>query len=136
MTPMSQQYDAPPAGRLAAWIAGLAVGVVLVAGTVGGVQLCGLVRGTTTCGGGGLLPLLVIAALGVALGSLILARAGASYSLATSALSVGVVAVVAMLALDDLLFDPEGALVVLAVTVLAFPACHWVTNEAVGVEDR
>ena len=67
------------------------------------MQGCELVRGTTSCGGVGLLMLLVILAAMVVLGAVMLKAWGIADATSTSVLAVGLIAVICLLLLIDVL---------------------------------
>ena len=118
----------PMNGHLAAALAGLVVGVFLVAGTYGGLQGCESVRGTTSCGGGpGFLLLLLIVVLAVVIGAAVLRATQVPSAGSISFLAVALVSVLTILFLLDSLDDLAGSVVVGILSVAAYVLSHWVT---------
>lgn len=125
-------------GRVAAAVTGLVVGAAGGVATYGAMEGCEAVRGVSTCGGApGFFILVAILALMVLLGSLLLKAFRVSDTGSTSFLAVGVVAVVAMLVLLDVIFEPAMFVVIPVLSALAFLLAHWVTThfdeEATGL---
>jgi hypothetical protein len=106
-------------------LVGLVVGLAAVLMTYGSLRLCDAATGTTSCGGGpGLLMLLAIVIALTYLGGWLLRGFGIDDAGSTSFLAVGLVTLVAMLFLVDSLDEPSGAIAVTVVTVLAY-ALSW-----------
>ena len=120
--------------RVAALIGGLVVGAFGAGLTWVSLLGCDAVRGTESCGGTGVLLVLVILVLMVLLGGLVLALLRLADAKATSFLAVGVLLVVVLLTPQDALFSPWMFLVVPLVSGAAFVLAHWVT--ATFVEPR
>lgn len=117
-----------PAGWVAALVTGLVVGLVGVALTYASLRGCELVRGTQTCGGPGVIVLVVILVLMVLLGGVVLAVLGLPESRSTSFLAVGVLAVVLLLSPTDRLYSAWMLLVVPVLGAAAYVLAHWVTT--------
>ena len=120
--------------RVAALLGGLVVGAFGAGLTWVSLLGCDAVRGTESCGGTGVLLVLVILVLMVLLGGLVLTLLHLSDAKATSFLAVGVMFVVVLLTPQDALFSPWMFLVVPLVSAAAFVLAHWVT--ATFVEPR
>jgi hypothetical protein len=115
---------------------GLVVGAVGALATWGAMQGCEALRGTSSCGGGpGLLILVAIFVGMVLLGGLLLAALSVPEPRGTSFLGVGVLAVVAMLVLGDALFSRWMFVVVPLVCAAAFGLGHWVTTRFVDTTE-
>ena len=115
-------------GRLAALIAGVVVAAFLVLATLGGLQACQSVRGTTSCGGGpGFFLLVLIVVLAVVIGTLVLRWAQVASAGSISFLAVALVAVLSGLFLLDSLDQLAGAVVVALLTVASYVLAHEVT---------
>ncbi len=122
-------------GMSAAMATGAVVGVVGVALTAASQHLCRIVAGTSSCGGPGLVLLLVILAGLVMLGSAGLALFGVPDPRGTSFLAIGLLAVVVMLFLLGVMFHPAMVVVVPLLTVGTFALSHWVTTTFVDQSD-
>jgi hypothetical protein len=112
--------------------AGLAVGLFGAGLTYLAMAGCEAVRGTSTCGGPGLVVLLAVLAVMTLLGAVLLRAWQVAHPGSTSLLAVGLVAVVVLLLLVDTIF---AAWMFLAVPVLgagAFSLAHRVTNRQVS----
>ena len=137
------ERSAPSVPEMAASTAAFAVGALV--GLLGcvltylGLQGCELVTGTGSCGGPGLLVLVVILVVMVIAGAVALKRLGVPEAGNVSFLGVGVMTVVALLFLIDYLYDPWMFLVVPAVTAVGFLLAQWVTtlysDDIMGDED-
>jgi hypothetical protein len=116
-------------GRVAAAVTGLVVGGAGAGGTYAALRACEAVRGVSTCGGApGFFILVAILALMVLLGMLMLKAFKVNDSGSTSFLAVGIVAVVAMLALLDAIYSPWMFVVVPLLSTAAYLLSHWVTT--------
>ena len=113
--------------RAAAAFTGVVVGLLAVGLTWLGLQGCELVRGTPSCGGAGLLMLLLILAAMVALGAVMLRAWGIADATSTSVLAVGLVAVICLLLLIDVLMSTWMLLVIPLVGAAAYALSHAVT---------
>jgi hypothetical protein len=115
-------------GPVAAVVVGLVVGIVLVLLTALSSAACDVVRGTTSCGRGpGLLLLVAILAVGVLVGALLLRLVGSEGPTSTSLLAVGLLAVVVMLFLLDSVDAGWMALVVPVLAALTYLGSWWAT---------
>jgi hypothetical protein len=115
-------------GRVAAAVTGVVVGLVGIGLTYLVLSGCNAIRGTRTCGGAGLLPLLVILVLLVLLGGAVLALFDVPDARATSFLAVGVFSVLVLLTLMDRLSSPWMVGVVPVLSALSYVLAHWVTT--------
>jgi hypothetical protein len=120
--------------RVAAVISGLVVGLVTVLLTYLSNRGCEGVRGVGSCGGFGLLALLVIVAIGVVLGATLLRGWRVTDPTSTAFLGVGLMAVFVLLFLLGSLESGWMLLVIPVVTAVCFAISTWVT--ATFVEDH
>lgn len=114
-------------GAVAAVIAGVVTGLVIVGLGYLAAGGCEAVRGVSTCGGFGLLALIVILAIGVLLGAAILRAWGLGDATSTAFLGVGLVAVLAMLFFLQQIDSLWMLLVIPVLTALTFLLSWWVT---------
>ena len=128
--PRERRQLALPAvgGMTAAVITGVLVGVITVGLTWASLNLCEVVKGTSSCGGPGFLLLVAIMVAMVLLGGVLLRAFGVPDPGSTSFLAVGLLAVVALLFLVDVLFNWWMIIVVPACAVATFALSHWVTT--------
>jgi hypothetical protein len=115
-------------GRVAAAIAGLLVGAVIVGLTTASFELCSRIQGTSSCGGPGLFLLLAILVLAVLVGTVVLRLCRVPEPGSTSFLAVGLTSVIALLFLVDELFEWWMLIVIPLVSVATFLLSHWVTT--------
>jgi hypothetical protein len=125
--PSVQRTAAP----VAAAITGVLVGLSGAGLTYASLRGCEAVRGTSSCGGPGLLLLVAILVLMVLLGGLLLTLLKVSDPRSTSFLAVGVTAVVVLVTLMEELFSPWMFLVVPVISAASFALAHWVTTRFV-----
>lgn len=118
-------------GRVAAGVVGVVIGLLAVLATFGAMRLCSLLRGTSSCGGPGLLLLIAILVLLVLLGGWLLKGFGQPDPMSTSFLAVGLVAVVALLFLIDVLFSWTMVIVIPLVGAGTYVLSHWVTTNVI-----
>ncbi|MEO5851752.1 MAG: hypothetical protein ABIQ15_04485 [Nocardioides sp.] len=119
-----------PSGPLAAAATGAVVGLLGVGLTWLLLGFCGLVTGTSSCGNPGMLLLLVaVLALGV-LGAAVLRALGVEAPGSTSALGIGLLAVLAILFFGDALFSRWMTLVLPALSLASYTLAHLVTTAA------
>jgi hypothetical protein len=125
----------PVRGLPAAVLAGVAVGALAVLlGWLAGVG-CEAVRGTSACGGGpGLLILLVVLAALTWAGSLLLRVLGVPHAGSTALLAVGILAVLVLVFLLGSLDGGWALVAVPAASALAHAVSWWVTT-AVGDDE-
>lgn len=122
--------------RLAAALTGALVGLSGVLLAFVSQRGCELVRGVGSCGGIGLLALLVILALEVMIGAVLLKAWRLSDPASTSFLGVGLMAVFVLLFLLSSLESVWMLLVIPVVSALTFLVSWWVTATFVeGVQD-
>ena len=114
-------------GMPAAILTGVLVGALTVGLTAAALRGCEAVKGTSSCGGPGLLLLTVILVLGILLGAFLLRAFGVADPGSTSFLAVGLLAVLTLLFLMDALFMWWIVIVVPALAVVTFALAHWVT---------
>lgn len=123
------------AGRTAAVVTGLVIGLLAVGLTFGSLQLCEAARGTTSCGRGpGFLLLLAVVILLTYLGSWLLRLLGVDDPGSTSFLAVGLLAVIAMLFLISVLASWWMVIVIPLVSAGTYALSHWVTTTLVEEE--
>jgi hypothetical protein len=126
------EVTAPRLPTLTGWVAaavtGVAIGLLLVGMTAGALQGCEAVRGTATCGGSGVVILVVIMAALVALGGVLLRLFNVPDPGSTSFLAVGMVAVISLLFLLDVLLSWWMLLVIPAISVAMYLLAYWVTT--------
>lgn len=115
-------------GRVAAALAGVLVGALIVGLTSASFELCSRIQGTSSCGGPGIFLLLAILVLGVVVGTLVLRLCQVPEPGSTSFLAVGLTSVVALLFLIDALFEWWMIIVIPLVAVATFLLSHWVTT--------
>lgn len=115
--------------RVAVVVTGLVVGALGTVLTYLAMAGCDAVRGTSSCGGGpGLLLLVATLAVMVLLGSLALKAWQVSDPGSTSFLAVAVVAVVVLVALLDLVFSLWIFVLVPIIGAASYALSHWVTT--------
>lgn len=122
-------------GYPASALTGLLVGLVMVGLTVASLRACEAIRGTSTCGGPGLLLLVIILVLLVLLGQVLLKLLRVPDPGSTSFLAVGLIAVVALLFLIDVILDWQMVIVIPLVGTVTFLLSHWVTTAFVEPGD-
>jgi hypothetical protein len=115
-------------GRLAAVLAGLLVGALIVGATAGGLRVCTEVKGTSSCGASGLPMLIAILVVAILVGAALLRAARVPEAGSTSFLAVGLTSVVALLFLVGQLFAWWMIIVIPIVSVATFLLSHWVTT--------
>ena len=118
---------------VAAVIAGAVCGLIAVVLSVGAQRGCESVRGVGSCGGLGVVALLVIVAVEVFVGALILKAFQVSDATGTSFLGVGIVTVLALVFFLSSLDSGWMFLVLPVLTALSFAASNWVTEALVEV---
>jgi hypothetical protein len=130
--PRVAKVSAPSLPAITGWVAaavtGVVIGLLLVGMTAGSLQACESVRGTSTCGGSGVLILTLILAVLVALGGLLLRIFGVPDPGSTSFLALGMVAVISLLFLLDVLLSWWMLLVIPAISVAMYLLAYWVTT--------
>ena len=128
--PSVQVSGLPAAALTGVAVGGLAVLLAWLAG-VG----CETVRGTSACGGGpGLLILLVVLAVLTWAGSLLLRVLGVPHAGSTSLLAVGILAVLVLVFLLGSLDEGWALVAVPVASAISYAASWWVTG-AVGDDD-
>jgi hypothetical protein len=127
--PLVRRERAMPAvsGRVAAALAGLLAGAVIVGLTSASFELCSRIQGTNSCGGPGIFLLVAILVIAVVLGTVVLRLLKVPEPGSTSFLAVGLTSVIALLFLVDLLFEWWMVIVIPLVSVATFVFSHWVT---------
>jgi hypothetical protein len=121
-------------GRVAAAIAGLVAGVMLVGLTRASFALCDRIQGTDSCGGGGFFLLMAILVLTVVVSAVVLRLLGVGEPGSTSFMAVGLTSVVALLFLVDQLFEWWMVVAIPVVSVATFVLSQWVTATFVEEE--
>lgn len=121
----------PVTGVSAAALTGAAVGgLAVLLGWLAGVG-CEAVRGTSSCGGGpGLLVLVVVLAVLAWAGSLLLRPLGVPHPGSTSVLAVGILAVLVLVLLLGSLDEWWALVAVPVASVIAYGVSWWVTTTA------
>jgi hypothetical protein len=122
-------------GYPASALTGLLVGALMVGLTVASLKACEQVRGTSTCGGPGLLILVIILVVLVMVGQVLLKLLRVPDPGSTSFLAVGLIAVVALLFLIDVILDWQMLIVIPLIGIVAFLLSHWVTTAFVEPTD-
>lgn len=125
--PRPLRGPSPVTGALT-MLAGLLSGLVGVGLTALGLQGCEAVRGTSSCGGPGVLVLVVIVVAMVLVGTALLRLFRVPQPGSVSFLGVGVAVAVAVLFLLGILFDPVIVPVLPVVTAIGFASAYWVTT--------
>jgi hypothetical protein len=121
---------------MAAVLTGLLVGLFGAGATFGGGQGCEALRGTSSCGGGpGLGLVIVILALMVLLGAALLALFRVPEPRSTSFLGVGLTFVVVLVALMSAVFSVWMFFVAPVLSAVAYGAAHWVTTRHVELPE-
>jgi hypothetical protein len=116
-------------------VTGLLVGALLVGLTAAALRACEGIRGTSTCGGPGLLILVVILVALILAGQALLRLFDVPDPGSTSFLAVGLIAVVALLFLIDVILDWQMIIVIPLVGAATFLLSHWVTTAFVETAD-
>ena len=114
-------------GMLAAVLTGALVGLLLVLMTGLGYRICDAAKGTSSCGGPGLILLVAILALGVYAGAFLLRLGHVPDAMSTSFLAVGVVSVVTLLFLVDSIDAWWMAIALPILGMASYALSHWVT---------
>jgi hypothetical protein len=114
-------------GRPAVIVTALVVGLLIVAATAGSMRICTEIKGTSSCGGQGLLLLVAILVVSVLLGAAMLRAARVPEPGSTTFLAVGLLSVVTLLFLVGSIFEWWMAIVIPLVSVATFLLSHWVT---------
>lgn len=116
-------------GRHAAGVTGLVVGLLGVGASYLSLRLCSVIKGTTSCGGPGLLLLLAILIVLVIAGGALLRAFHVPDPTSTSFLAVGLLAVIALLFLVEVLLSWTMVIVIPVVAAVTYLLSHWVTTE-------
>jgi hypothetical protein len=114
--------------RITVVLSGAIVGLIGVVLATGAGRGCEAVRGVGSCGGVGLLALLVVLAIEVLVGSILLRAAHLTDPTSTAFLGVGMMAVIALLFLFGSLESRWMLVVLPIVTALTFLLSWWVTE--------
>lgn len=123
-------------GRVAAAVAGLVAGFVLVGGVVLGLQGCQAVQGTDSCGTGpGLGLLVVIFVVAVLVGRFLLGLFAQPDPGSTSFLSVGLTSVLALLFLTSVIGSWPMIIVIPVLTAVTMVGSWLVTTRFIGSAD-
>lgn len=124
-------------GRLGAAVAGLLVGLLMIGLVSLGLKACGQVQGTSSCGTGpGMLLLLAMLVISVVVGRVLLQLFHVPDPGSTSFLAVGLVGVISLLFLIDVLDTWPMVIVIPAISALCFLGSWWVTTTFVEPADR
>lgn len=131
-----REFALPSMGsRSAALVTGLLVGVLTVGVTWGGLRLCEVVRGTSSCGKPGFLLLLLIVIAMVLIGSMLLRAWEVPDPGSTSFLGVGLLTVLTLLFLVDVLFNWWMIIVIPVAAMITFVLADWVARAFVDLDD-
>ncbi|MGN6129775.1 MAG: hypothetical protein ACTHOK_05485 [Nocardioidaceae bacterium] len=123
-------------GPVAAVLTGVVVGLFGAGATYGGTQGCDAWRGTSSCGGGpGLLLVVAILALMVLLGAGLLALLGVPEPRSTSFLGVGLTFVVVLVALMSAVFSVWMFFAAPVLSAAAYGVAHWVSTRHVELPE-
>ena len=117
------------AAGTAALLVGAAIGLLGCALTYLGLKGCELVTGTDSCGGPGLLVLVLIIVVMIVVGAAVLRIFGVPEAANLSFLGVGIMVVVALVFLSDYLYSGSMFLVIPVITALSFATAGWVTSK-------
>jgi anti-sigma factor RsiW len=118
--------------RLPGWavalLTGAMAGLALVGLTAAGLRACSSMRGTSSCGGPGILLLLAITVVVIVLGLLLLRLGGVASPGSTSVLGTGLLVVLLLLALVPVLDAWWMVIVVPALAMATYVASWWLTT--------
>ena len=123
-------------GLAAAALTGAVVGLVIVALTAASFRLCEVVKGTSSCGGPGVLLLIAIMAATVFLGAAMLRLFHVVDPGSTSFLAVGLTCVLSLLFLIDVIFDWWMIIAIPVISIGTFALSHWVTTRLIEPADH
>jgi len=126
--------ELPLTGLPAAAATGVLVGALALVLSWLATSACEVVRGTSSCGGGPGLVMLVVLALLAYAGGLVLRALGVPDAGSTSLLAVGTTAVLVMVFLLGSIDEWWMVIAIPVAAVIAFCAAWWVTNAVVGEE--
>ncbi len=116
------------AASTAAILVGAAVGLMGCVLTFLGLRGCELVTGTGSCGGPGLLVLVVILVLMILAGAAALRALGVAEAGNVSFLGVGIMTAIALLFLINFLYNPWMFAVVPVLTAVSFAVARWIST--------
>lgn len=132
----AERTSRPRSGLAVAVVTGAVLGLLAVLLTALAISGCGAVRGTSSCGGGpGLAILMGVMVLLAWLGGVVLHRFGVPDAGLTSFLAVGATAVLAMLLLMDSLYEWWMVIAIPVVAMASYALAWWVTTAIVQVTD-
>lgn len=123
------------ASSTAALVVGAVVGALGCVLTWAGLQGCELATGTDSCGGPGLLVLVLILVAMVVAGTAALKLFGVQGAGNLSLLGVGLLAAVVLVFLTGYLYEPWMFLGIPVLTALCFGVAHWLTTRQVDEAD-
>ena len=122
-------------GITAAAVTGVVIGGLAVLLDWLATSACDVVRGTSSCGGGpGLLILVVVLVALAYVGGVLLRVLGAPDAASTSILAVGIMAVLVLVFLLDSIDEWWMAIAIPVAAVIAYCASWWVTDAVVGLD--
>ena len=119
------------AASTAAVAVGAVVGLLGCALTFLGLKMCELITGADSCGGPGLLVLIVIVVLMILAGAALLRMFTVEDATNLSFLGVGITVAFVLMFLLDYLYEPWMFLVMPVLTALAFLVARWITTRYV-----
>jgi hypothetical protein len=127
--PERQRPSLPQLGSaVAALVVGAVVGLLGVVLTVGALQTCDAITGTDSCGGPGLLVVLVVVVVMVMVGTALLRAFGVNEPGGLSFLGVAIFVAVCLVFLIEQLLEPWMIVVGPVLCALGYGTAHWVVN--------
>lgn len=122
--------------RLAAIVVGVLVGAFGTGLTYGSMRGCTVLKGTSSCGGPGLFPLVAVVLLMVLLGAVLLKAWQVSEPRGTSLLGVGLLCMVVLVGPTGQVFSVWMFAAVPLICALGFAVAQWVTTRVVEPNER
>jgi hypothetical protein len=116
------------AASTAAFLVGAVIGLMGCVLTVVGLQGCEWITGTGSCGGPGLLVLVVILVAMILVGTVALRRLNVPEAGNVSFLGVGIMTAIALMFLIDYLYDLWMFLVIPVLTAVSYAVARWITT--------
>jgi hypothetical protein len=113
---------------LAALLVGALVGLLGVGLTFGALQTCDAITGTDSCGGPGLLIVLLVVIVMIMAGSALLRLLGVGESGGLSFLGVAIFVAICLVFLLQQLLEPWMVVAGPVLCALSFGTAHWVVN--------
>jgi hypothetical protein len=116
------------AASTAAFLVGAVIGLMGCVLTVVGLQGCEWITGTGSCGGPGLLVLVVILVAMILVGTVALRRLNVPEAGNVSFLGVGIMTAIALMFLIDYLYDLWMFLAIPVLTAVSYAVARWITT--------